>query len=269
MITKKLKDCGDQLPVGVLLPVQGGGFENVREFALRPVTGRLRLALGRKDAQDNPGKRNTLMLSLLLSRLGPLEAVTDDVIRKMTFADREFLLWRIQLDRMEADSADVVSICACGSKTEVSVPADDLLVNVLEDDDAEVAGDQRRFTFTHETYGTLVLRLANGADEERIAPLYGSNVEEAQLRELHNVILQLGTGTGRPTWEQYLDLPAKVLEWIGECANSLDIGATQRVNVTCQSCGDSNMEVLSPFDFSLTSSEATPVRPPYEIKSSG
>lgn len=269
MITRRLKDCVGQLPVGVLLPTKDPKepFRNVRDFEMGPLTGRARLAMDRPDVRDNVGMRNTRLLASVLMRLGPLERPSDDIVRQLTFADREFLLWLVHLERADDDTTVVSSTCRCGASTDVDVHRDDLLVNVLDDGDAEIVDGRRHFTFTHERHGDLVVRMATGEDEERLAPMHGRSPEEAQMRGLHGSVVSLGGR--RPTWDEFLDMPAKIMEWVASVLGSIDIGASQHVKVTCHACGEVATEILTPFDFSGTSSSGTEVRPPYETRYSG
>lgn len=272
MIEKPFKDAMGQLPVGVLLPSTepDNGLENVREYELGPITGRIRLALGRKDLQRNPGKRNTKMLSLLLKRLGPLEGpISEGIVRSMTFADREFLLWETQLDRANSDEVEIETTCTeCGAQTLIDVHRDELMVNVLEDGDAEIIDGRRTFQFDHPKHGTLVAQMSTGKDEEAVAPLYVNNPQEAELRELYGAVHSYQGGP--ITWDEFLDLSSDVLEWISEAMGSIDIGATQRIQLKCRSCDETYVEVVTPFDFSeMSSDNRTPVRAPYETRSSG
>ena len=277
MRTERLKDFLAQLPVG--FPVRGGSngeTKILREFDLGPVTGRVRLAAGRPDVRDNPGQQSTEMLTLTLRRLGNISPVPKDMVRALSFQDREFLHWihivRRLMNNPEAKELDIV--CgSCEAKLSAPITADIFLVNVLEDADAQIEeitiGDRKlliqTFRFEHVTYGALRVRLLTGEDEERFAVLQRTKPEEGTLRSTHAAIVDLDGKA--PTFDQYLDLDEDVLAWIQACMGSMDIGASQRLTVSCDGCGGETVAEVSPFEY-LGAFGPPKVSPPYATNSS-
>ena len=266
MIIKKLGDCREELPVG-LLATKNGTTTNHRSFELGPLTGRVRIAMGAKELKDNPAARSTKLLSFVVRRIGDIERPGESLIRSLTSVDREHLLWLVDLRRAAVKSVEDSLPCECGETTDVELSLDDLLVNVLEDGDARVEGGERLFDFTDPQGRTLVARLVRGEDEERVAPFYVKNPDEADMRGLHAAIVSWEGE--KLSWEKFLDLDVDSLEWITSAMNSVDVGTTQRVRTACWSCGRELVKTISPFDFLETSSgKGIKVSPPYETRSS-
>jgi len=267
MLTKRLSECRNILPVGVVAK-GGDGMVVLRKFKLKRMTGRVRIALGRPDVRDSVARRATRMIAMLLENIGPIKSPSEDIVRALAFHDREHLLWLIHTDRMEVTTIDRTVECVCGGKTDVEVSLDDLLVNILEDVDAKIDGQSRVLEFVRQKDGKkLVVRLLTGKDEEASEAAYARSHEEGELRNVHAAIVSWNNK--RPSWDDLIDMKEADLEWIVAALNSLDIGSSQRIKVECTDCGEAVDDMLSPFDILPTASSAqTEVQPPYEMRSS-
>lgn len=264
MHTVSLKDCLNTLPVG-LLRQSSKGVERIRAFELGPITGRVRLAMGKDAVRQNPGKQTTELLLSTLRALGEISP-TREVIRELTFIDREFMGWIHMLRRLKSSTIELSEACnSCGTMFETSVSTDDLQVNVLDDEDF-VAHKGNYYTFKFEgPHGPLVLRMLNGFDEEANAAFRVNNPEEAGLKDIHAALVSLD---GKEyTFDEFLDLPENTIEWIQAAAGSLDIGSSQRIITVCPHCNEDTEMVVSPL--ALLGDWSPPkVSPPYETRSS-
>lgn len=280
MRTISLKEC-DGLPVGLLMDLEDGTFEILREFELGPMTGRVRLAMSDPKLSSNTGRQNTALLTHLATRIGSFNPPDETTLRMLTFVDREFLSWIITLRRLGDEPIEIEIVCEkCSESLLQEIHPDQLLVNILEEEDYEIIEDPtfkpnkkkrlrkhiRTFFFSDSVLGReMRVRMLTGKDEERFAPLQLKNAEEAQYRTMHAAIVTYG---GEPlVYEEFLDLPENQLEWIQACMTSLDIGASQRVRVKCGSCSQEVVATLNPLDL-FSDSDPLKVSPPYEIKSS-
>lgn len=269
MKTIPLKDSLTQLPVGVLTLKDGEPIVH-RNFELGPITGRVRLALGAADLQGNLGRQTTELLTHTLNALGPYPAATRETVRSLTFIDREFLSWLHTIRRLGDQPIELGSPCQfCGVSVTASVPVGNLLVNVLEDEDWELwevgGAKERTFVFSDGKFGPLRVRMLTGADEEAVAPYRERNPQEATLRDLHRSIVSY---KGQAlSFDDVLDLSDDTLDWVQAALESLDIGASQRVNVTCQECTRTFKVAYSPFAL-LATLEVPKVSPPYETRCS-
>jgi hypothetical protein len=261
-----LRECLASLPVGFLLEEKDGKFSRHRDFDLSSITGRTRLQLGKSEFRGNAGRQTTELLRLTLRKLGPLEAVDSDMIRSLTFIDREFLNWIHMLRRIKTENIELQDTCdSCGEIVDTSVATDDLLVNVLEEDDCAVKDGLYQFTFKGEEFGELCLRLLTGVEEEKHSVYREKNPEEAAFRDLHAALVHINGK--QVSFSEFLDLPEDTVEWIQAAANSLDLGSSQRIVAECQECGEENTLTLTPLAL-LGDWEPKAISPPYEMKSS-
>ena len=266
MKTLPLKDCLSTLPVGYVHKPQEGDQEPIiyREFELGPITGRVRLALGDDKVRTNLGRQTSELLARTLKHIGEIKGIDAAFVRKLSHIDREFLGWVHFINRMGKRPMVVTQACPeCKTEFEVDIDKGMLLVNVLEDTDYEWFEGQRVFVFSDEEYGTMRVRLLTGHDEERLSPYVERNPEEGGMRTIFNAIYTWNDE--KPTFDQFLDLPEAVLEWVAACMNSLDIGSSQVVNMECPSCYKEFRETISPLAL-LGDLEAKKVLPPYARK---
>lgn len=263
MLVTTIRKWGDQLPVGVRM---GKAGTLVRDFELGPLTGRTHIAMAAESLKDNGPMRTTVLIERTLTKFGPLKGGFKDVALAMAEADREYLSWRIGMAGRKDEPVDIHVECPeCGLTFEVPVRHGDMPVSVLEEGDCAFEGGHVTFLFPDSGFGALKCRLLTGRDAERMAPFDNGNPTEASLRRRHASVVSLG-GAPLP-WDAFLDLPAETLGWISEAQDSLDIGASQIMRVSCAGCAKEVRAPLSPFTFLLGSGRPT-VRPPYETRSS-
>ena len=202
-----------RLPVGLWW----GGARH-RDAVLRPMTGAVEESLAEGGPARSPAARATDLLARCLERVGPLEPVPPDAVRRLTAGDREFLL--LHLRRLTfGDKLEPTVRCpraGCGEKMDVP-----LAVSQLAGEPAAPAAGVPEFV----ARDGLRFRLPCGADLEAVAALAGRDPAGAG-RELLRRCLADGPAPS-----------AAEVERVGAWMAELDPHAELRLSLTCPACG--------------------------------
>jgi hypothetical protein len=213
-----------------------------RDALLRPLTGEDEAFLAEASALL-PARRTTLLLARCLTRLGPLDAATDDAVRSLTVGDREALL--LHLRRLAlGDRLQCVLRCpeaGCGEPMDLDLDVRDLLSapygNAAPLHDAEIEGEG--------TVWRIRFRLPTGADQEEAAPLARTDPAAAAELILARCIETAEREDGGPV----ASLSAEVAERLGERMSELDPQAELTLSLSCPTCGRDFTAVLDAGSF--------------------
>ncbi len=209
--------------------------ERRRDFAFRPVTGEVELALAEgAAASSGPSAQVTAALAAALAQVGG-EPASPEVVAGLTVADRQFLARQLAA-WLGQDGVWFTAACrACGADFDFHVQQSALPV--------KEAGEGAPFATVDTSLGPCRLRLPTGADQEAIAHLED---EEEALRALVSRCL-LALGDGAPPEDAALDLGDDDLARIEEALETAAPEVALRAQAECPECAAPNRIWLDPY----------------------
>jgi len=176
-----------------------------REVEITPLTGREEELLAVQDRQE-VASLVTTVLQRCVQRIGTVSAITEDVIRNLLVADRQYLLLKLR----ELTLGDYVraTICCpwpgCGKKIMVSFTITDIPVTESIDKGAiyrmELSQEAAFVSDRGDTYREITFRLPNGSDQELISPILVQNEAQALTLLLQRCLHSIGL-LKHPDWE--------------------------------------------------------------------
>ncbi len=207
--------------------------ERRRDFAFKPITGEVELALA-EAAESGAGlpARVTAVLEAALAQIGG-EPASKELVRGLTVADRQFLA-RLLAARLERDAVWLTARCrACGHDFDFHVQQSAL---PMKEAGAEVAS-------VDTSLGRCRLRLPTGADQEAITDL-GS--EEEALRALVGRCL-VAVGDEVAPDDAPRALTEDDLKRIDEALEAVAPEVALRAQTECPECKSTNDVWLDPY----------------------
>jgi hypothetical protein len=159
------------------------------------MTGHEEALLGDRKLRQNGGRLVTEVLSSCVKRIGDLEPVTAPIIAALTSADRNYLLLELRKitfgEQIEASYACPV----CGETTSLTQDLNELPIRKLNGEgpiQIAVELDDGYEDREGEVYRTMVFRLPNGLDEERVAAVSKDNPSRGMTALLTRCLVALG-----------------------------------------------------------------------------
>ena len=199
-----------------------------RRAVLRPVTGRDEAFLLEHTRALWPAQRTTALLTRCLCRLGPLSAVTAEVVRALSIGDREALLLHLRRFTL-GETMDCVFACpACAEKLELELQVADFLLPPYADP-AEVHETSLR---VGDGSWRVRFRLPNGGDQELAAP-HAAAPEAAVEQVLRGCLQEI---CDERTGEAIADITAPVAAALGQTMAELDPQAEILLDLVCPAC---------------------------------
>jgi hypothetical protein len=219
-----------------LLP--GGYWDDAgrlhRAARLRPLTGREEELLG-GGGGDSSAAMVTAVLAGCVTRLGDLEPVSPDVVRRLLVADRDYLLLRLRQltfgDRVRAEL--VCPWAECGERVSIEFGVSDIPVH--EPPERAPQHVLRLSAAADPDQQEVVLRLPTGADQEDIAPWAARDEPRALTALLGRCVLRVD---GRPPGEDRLGaLSPRARAEIEAELERLAPRVERTMETTCAECG--------------------------------
>jgi hypothetical protein len=175
------------LPAG--LSVDGQWCRNVW---LKPLTGYEEEFLLQEGKSLPASARVTQLLTRCVHRLGSLEPVGADTVRRLSVGDREALLLHLRRLALGERVSCLLSCPSCAKKMDLDLQIDELLLPAYAE-----AKSSHRTTISEgsETY-YVTFRLPNGEDQEAVAALAANSVESAAAVLLQRCIQEINTASG-------------------------------------------------------------------------
>jgi rRNA maturation protein Nop10 len=201
MVNHVMNDVIVSLPGGYV--DCNGGIH--REVEITPLTGREEELL---IAQQRPEVASlvTTVLQRCVQRIGTVSPITEDIIRNLLVADRQYLLLKLR----ELTLGDYVraTICCpwlgCGKKIMVSFTINDIPVmesiNKGPTYRMELSPEAAFVSDRGDTHREVTFRLPNGGDQELISPLLVQNEAQALTLLLQRCLHSIGM-LQHPDWE--------------------------------------------------------------------
>src|SRR5262249_51085482 len=222
------------LPGGALV-----GPRLVREAAFRPFTGRLEeeLAQIREAPSASRPARVSALLSAALAEIGDAPA-TPQLVARLGSTDRQFLMLAFALEQGEDQQWRHVDCPACGKRFDVGFRLSTLPVTA--------AGEDYPWTRITLRGTSLLLRVATGEDEERIAQLAPGDARRALALACVAAI------NGEPPPPGALDgLDAAALDAIDTALDAIAPQLPAALATTCSECGAAYSLALDPYDVAM------------------
>lgn len=169
-----------------------------REVEITPLTGREEELLAMQQRQE-VASLVTTVLQRCVQRIGTVSPITEDVIRNLLVADRQYLLLKLR----ELTLGDCVraTICCpwpgCGQKMMVSFTLSDIPVTESTDKEPvyrmNLSPDAAFVSDQGESSREVTFRLPNGGDQELISPLLVQNEAQALTLLLQRCLHSIGS----------------------------------------------------------------------------
>jgi hypothetical protein len=204
---------------------------------LRPVTGREEEFLLNEGRQMTAAARVTQLLALCLQRMGPIEPVGPEQVRRLNVGDREALLLHIRRLTLGERVCCLVSCPNCGKKMDLDLKIEELLLSPYPHRKtihaAEIADSENLYR--------VMFRVPNGEDQEAIAGSTPRAVDAAAELVLRRCIAQVDSMRE----ENLPDLPRVVVRDLPGKMAALDPQAELLLDLTCPECASG---FVVPFD---------------------
>jgi hypothetical protein len=220
------------LPGGV--PV---GEEWCRRAWLRPITGREEEFLLNEGRELTAAARVTQLIAHCLQRLGPVEPVGVELVRRLSVGDREALLLHIRRLTLGERVSCLLSCPNCKNKMDLDLQIGELLLppypHCRQIHAADIAGSENSYH--------VRFRVPNGEDQEAVASSAEHSVDAASELVLKRCVEQVDSLNE----EKLSDLPPIVLRELPTKMAALDPQAELLLDLTCPECAAG---FVVPFD---------------------
>lgn len=194
MINQVMDNLTVFLPGGY---VDGSGVVH-REVELTPLTGREEELLAAQQRRE-VASLVTTVLQRCIQRLGTISPITEEVIRNLLIADRQYLLLKLR----ELTLGDYVraTLCCpwpdCGKKIMVSFTINDIPVTESVNKGSiyrmELSPEATFVAEGGDIYREITFRLPNGGDQELISPILVQNEAQALTLLLQRCLHSIGS----------------------------------------------------------------------------
>lgn len=208
-----------------------------RSARLHPVTGHEEEFLLQEGRLLPTAARVTQLIARCLLRLGPVEPVGADMVRRLSVGDREALLLHLRRMTLGERISCLLACPSCGKKMDLDLQTAELLLppytHACMVHEAEIRDGEDSYR--------VVFRLPNGEDQEAAAARAAESVDSAAELVLRRCVEQV-TSAGD---EKLSDLPSVILRELPERMAELDPQAEVLLDLTCPECAAG---FVVPFD---------------------
>jgi hypothetical protein len=214
---------------------------------LRPVSGREEEFLLFEGKYLSAAARATQLLTRCVLRLGPVEPVGADLVRRLNAGDREALLFHIRRLTCGEHISCLLSCANCNKKMDLDLQIAEFLLppyphsQEIHEVDIDDSGNCYRVRF----------RVPNGEDQEAVASAAEQSVNAAEEIVLRRCIERVdsvdggSTEAGSSQKDKLCDLPDVVLRELPARMAALDPQAEILLDLTCPECAAG---FIVPFD---------------------
>lgn len=201
-----------------------------REAQLHPLTGEDEAFLSDTGDALLPAQRTTMLLARCLTRLGPVDKVTPEIVRSLTVGDREALLLHLRRLTLGERLQCVLSCpdATCGKTMDLELEIGDLLLPPYPSRNDR--GHEMTVADDGVSY-TVRFRTPTGADAEAVAYLALSD-PQAAADELVRRCLDAVRVDGQP----FPETPPVVTRALPARLSEVDPQAELVLNLTCPEC---------------------------------
>ena len=220
-----------------------------RKVELVPLTGRDEECLA-DHSHHVSASLVTKLLSRCLQKIGTISPVTEDIVRQLLVADRQYLLLKLR-EMTFGDQVQATIVCpwpTCGNQVDIDFSTRDIPIQESVEKGPiytmplSAAAVPQAEGATEEN--TIAFRLPNGGDQEDLASLMADNEARAFTALLTRCIQQIGHSID-PGEDRITRLPPLARLEIEHRMKALSPKVDLTLGATCPDCGrDFNM----PFD---------------------
>jgi hypothetical protein len=223
------------LPVGVRI---GGKVH--RMFTLKPMDGLTEEAIADPKIRENGGKVVTKVIKGVLATLGDLQSISEDLIRNMTIADRDFIIVKSKEVSTGSSEVNFTHPCPhCEALNDIHFDTKDMQVNYLADTDSlelsfelPVGVMNRR----NEICKKITITMPNGLVQERVSPIARVNPGQAKTTMLQLITVKLD-GIEFLDGNVFKAMTKRDRDFISKKMDEFEAGVDMAVDTECAVCG--------------------------------
>ena len=168
-----------------------------RQVELRSLSGHEELILANREGREVNALVTTL-LSQCVRRLGDINPVSEEEMRNLLVADRQYLFLKLR-EATFGDQVQATIVCPnpnCGNKVDIDFSIADIPIKILADKgpcyQMRLSPEFGLVNDDGETYTEVVFRLPNGGDQEALAPLIDEDESRAAQALLARCVQRFG-----------------------------------------------------------------------------
>jgi hypothetical protein len=186
-----------------------------QEVKLSCLNGRAEYLLSNQQVRE-PNALVTILLSRCIHQIGTIKPVSQELIRNLLVADRQYLLLKM-IEAMFGDKVEGTIVCpnaSCGNKVDIDFAVGDIPIKASNDKGPlykmQLKEQANKAEENLDHYIEVVFRLPNGSDQEAIIPLIQQDKHMAAVTLLGRCIKRIGTWEN-PGPERVAGLPPHAL----------------------------------------------------------
>lgn len=220
-----------------------------RDVEFHPLSGRQEEILA-ESGKSGSAHLMTTVLSQCVDRIGGINPVTEDVVRGLLVADRQYLLLKLRAATF-GERVQGTIYCPwpdCGKKTDIDFSILDVPVRESRDKGPlytmQLSADRALTDEAGNTHTDIAFRLPIGEDQEIISPVAVENEAKALSMLLERCLLRVGSlsGPGAEVIDGLSPAARREIEQaMEEAAPKVDL----TMSVACSEC---RREFPAPFD---------------------
>lgn len=212
-----------------------------KKFTLREMTGEVDEAIAEKKVRVNAGKIVTETIYGVLESLGTLTRIDRAVVKKLTNADRDYIM----LMNFKNSIDDVLewqdSCPYCDARADISLEIDKVKVKYLPENEVRLIHTELPKGIRGENgeiYKEITLSLPNGLVQEQIFGKVDKNPAEA-ISHILAMCTEEIKGLKSYNFDTFKKMTKKDRSHINKVIGKVDVGAQMWTEVECPDCGGS------------------------------
>jgi len=174
---------------------EGGTVHRQGEIA--PLSGREEELLAGNDRRESASLVTTV-LRCCLRRLGDISPISEEVVRNLLIADRQYLLLKLR-EVTFGDQVQATISCPwpdCSKRVDIDFLTEDIPIKESKEKgptyEMELSPEAAFIDCNNKAYRKIIFRLPNGADQEALSPLLSENEARALTRLLARCVQSIG-----------------------------------------------------------------------------
>ena len=227
--------------------------ELFRGFNIKPMTGLVRKEVARPENRKNASRAITIMLKLCISEIEGVTRVTEEVLRSLTVADRDYATLKIR-ELSISPTIDLNMECPhCQEKLDITVDLSEVELKNYDDTKFEFIDGMFQIEIKDPELGIQCsMRLPTGEDQEKILPIIKNNPLEGNYKLMARCMVHF---LGRDNLDSsfFESLPVRHIDSIEAKFTENLPGPDLRPHVNCSVCGEDTPASMDIADFLFSS----------------
>ena len=237
-----------EMPLGLL---KDGKL--LKDFEIRMMTGQDRVLMANPKYRKNAGQLITALLYNCVLKIGGEEISKKDIMN-LTTGDRDFIL--LMLRTISLPEGDVIhanmNCSSCNEPLYVEFPIDEIDIAKFSEKDFIIEDDKFIVHLKNKKYKVDVkMRLATGADQEKVSPLMDKNPIMANYRLYEECLVEWNGERDIFKMSFLQKQPTLILDWIEKEYKKYMPGPDWNQKIDCEICGAETTLNLANSDFLL------------------